>query len=107
MRRWVKWRLPIVAQEAPEAREDRSRCGNADDDEESKWADSESELTSWGERTRTSNFPQATAPPVKRVSPKDNDLADGRSPGKGRKTPKSDPETVTKPSRASAPLKDL
>src|SRR5207249_11294697 len=36
--------------------EDRSRCGNADDDEESKWADSESELTSWGGRTRTSNF---------------------------------------------------
>jgi len=52
-------------------------------------------------------LPKTTAPPVKRVSPKDNDLADGRSRGKGRKTTKSDPETVTKPSRVSAPSEDL
>src|SRR5438552_5507070 len=41
-------------------------------------------------------LPKATAPPAKRVSHRENNLADGRSRGKGQKTPKSDPETVTR-----------
>src|SRR5712691_1855360 len=52
-------------------------------------------------------LPKSTVPPAKRASHKENDLADGRSRRKGRKTPKSNPETVTKPSRASGPSEDL
>src|SRR5712691_6363523 len=52
-------------------------------------------------------LPKSTAPPAKRGSHEDNELADGRSAGPGRTTAKTDPETVTKPSRASAPSEDL
>jgi len=52
-------------------------------------------------------LPQSTAPPAKRVSHDDNELADGRSAGTGRKPVKTNPETVTKPSRASVPSEDL
>jgi len=52
-------------------------------------------------------LPQSPAPAAKGVSHDDNELADGRSADTGRKTLKTDPETVTQPSRASAPSEDL
>src|SRR3989442_9217047 len=52
-------------------------------------------------------LPQSTAPPAKRVSHEDNELAESRSAGTGRKTPKNDPQTVTQPSRGSTPSEDL
>jgi len=52
-------------------------------------------------------LPQSTTPPAEGVAHEDNELADGRSAGTGRKPVKTNPETVTKPSRASVPSEDL
>ncbi len=52
-------------------------------------------------------LPQSTTPPAEGVAHEDNELADGRSADTERKTSKTDAETVTQPSRASAPSEDL
>jgi len=67
----------------------------------------ELELVELGRVDSNHQLPQSTTPPAKRVAHEDNELAEGPSAGTGRKTMKTDPETVTQPSRASAPSEDL